>query len=331
MGVLGDAFGWSSSPIYQGFDKNRNALGSAASGLIGATSFTQGAKGIANGLMSGNAFDQANQLREAELQKQKEAVNQTLAFLQESAPDLSPLVASGALTPFQALQQAAERKQQAQSQGQVKPIEINGQLVDPSTGQVIGDYRDPSAGPSLTGLPSSYQEYVLSIQDPKYADFRTNAPVPAKAPTEAERKAAALTTVTRKDAEILFGDGTPQKPGIFDALGNGWDQSKSFGAFGINPLAGTASSDFKVAKDAISNITQSYLYAMSGATAPPEEVRKIAEQVTPQPLDSPDQKKWKRERLLSMYAAIEGGQGNAAPSSSQNFVYNPSTGRLEPQ
>lgn len=134
----------------------------------------------------------------------------------------------------------------------------------------------------------------------------------AKPPTEAERKAGALTTVTQKDAGLLFG--TPEKPGIFEALG-GWGDSAlqaNIPFTNAQPLAGLASSDFKVAKDAISNITQSYLYAMSGATAPPEEVRKIAEQVTPQPFDSPAQKQAKRDRLLAMYQAIEGAQGNAA-------------------
>lgn len=313
MGLV-EMFLGKENPFSQYVADNRNKIHGAFAGLGQGANVSAGMGSAALGAQRGGFVDDVATQQRAEEEKRIGQINQTAQFLRaKGAEDLAAAVEGGMTSGADAFNQWYQQANAPVEQ--IKPIEVNGQLVNPMTGEVLGDYRDPQAsGPSLSGMPSNYQEYVLSTQDPGYADFRTNAPAAAKPPTEAERKASALTTVTQQDAALLFGNGTPEQPGIFEALGNGWDQTKSFGAFGINPLAGTASSDFKVAKDAISNITQSYLYAMSGATAPPEEVRKISEQVTPQPLDSPDQKRWKRERLLAMYQAIEGAQGNAAPS-----------------
>lgn len=275
--------------------------------------------GLANSTSIGNAFGVATQhqraqqshrdayaKQEAEEAKRQETINQTAEFLREKGyTDLLAGVESGGMDMGAAWTEALRR---GQPQAAKPPIEVGGVLVDPVTLQPVFDSRQPEKPPAPPSgykwNPDGTQSYVPGgPADPAFAT--------PKAPTEAERKAGALTTVTQKDAALLFGDGT--NPGIFDALGGTVDQSLQAGAFGLNPLAGLASSDYKVAKDAISNITQSYLYAMSGATAPPEEVRKISEQVTPQPLDSPEQKKAKRDRLLAMYQAIEGAQGNAAP------------------
>lgn len=295
------------NPISQWVAPRRNSLLGFGAGML-----SNNWGDIGKSTMQGMALDREYAMEAEEQAKAEEQTNVTRSWLeQQGFTDLVPLVDAG--QAGLAYGEALKRMQPGYGATEaIKPIEVNGQLVNPMTGEVLGDYRDPQATtPSLSGMPSDYQQYVLSTQDPGYAEFRTNAPVAPKAPTEAERKAMALTTVTQQDAALLFGDGT--NPGIFDALGGTVDQSLQIGGFGINPLAGLASSDYKVAKDAISNITQSYLYAMSGATAPPEEVKKISEQVTPQPLDSPEQKAWKRERLLAMYRAIEGAQGNAAP------------------
>lgn len=52
----------------------------------------------------------------------------------------------------------------------VRPIEVNGQLVNPMTGEVIGDYRTPDAGPAPTDDMREYefarsQGYKGSFQD----------------------------------------------------------------------------------------------------------------------------------------------------------------------
>lgn len=289
------------NPVSQWVEPRRNALmGLSAGFLSGDPSRAM------TGAMQGAQLDQQYSQLQAEQAQEAEQTNMTKEWLrQRGRDDLLPLVDAG--QGMFALQQAT---QPAEAPGS-NLMEVGGQLYNPEDGSWISPPQ--SSVPSMSGMPSSYQEYVLSQQDPGYAQFRATPAAP-KPPTEAERKAGALTTVTQKDAGLLFGNNTPENPGIFDALG-GWGDSAlqaNIPFTNAQPLAGLASSDFKVAKDAISNITQSYLYAMSGATAPPEEVRKIAEQVTPQPFDSPAQKQAKRDRLLAMYQAIEGAQGNAA-------------------
>lgn len=244
--------------------------------------------------------DQQYQLQ-ADQAQEAEQTNMTKEWLrQRGRDDLIPLVDAG--QGMFALQQATAKPEGMDpftlSPGQVR-YGPNGEIIaqgGPDTPAAPSGYTWAAPG-QLTYIPGGPNDPAMATQKP---------------PAEAERKAGALTTVTQKDAGLLFG--TPEKPGIFEALG-GWGDSAlqaNIPFTNAQPLAGLASSDFKVAKDAISNITQSYLYAMSGATAPPEEVRKIAEQVTPQPFDSPDQKRAKRDRLLAMYQAIEGAQGNAA-------------------
>lgn len=67
------------------------------------------------------------------------------------------------ITPYQqaqlqmAQQEHALRMQQAMQPEPVKPIAINGQLVNPMTGQVLGDYRDEAgAGGTEYGLQPQY-------------------------------------------------------------------------------------------------------------------------------------------------------------------------------
>lgn len=63
------------------------------------------------------------------------------------------------MTPYQQAQIELERQKLAlDMQPQpVKPIEVNGQLVDPTTGQVLGDYRDEAgAGGTEYGLTPQY-------------------------------------------------------------------------------------------------------------------------------------------------------------------------------
>ena len=83
-------------------------------------------------LMASNmqGIDQRAQERET-----MQRMNQTIAYLQSvGRDDLVALVQAG-MDPGSALQESAP----------VQPIEINGQLVDPTTGAVIGDYRTPEA------------------------------------------------------------------------------------------------------------------------------------------------------------------------------------------
>lgn len=299
---------WGETDWWKGIQSKNgaNALIGLGTGLLQGNTFAKGLAAGGQGFMQGSQLDEQYAAEAERKAKEEQGLNSTIEYMRSKGyTDLLAGVESGGMDMGAAWTEALRR---GQPQAPKPPIEVGGVLVDPVTFQPVFDSRQPEKPPAPPSgyrwNPDGTQSYVPGgPADPAFAT--------PKAPTEAERKAGALTTVTQQDAALLFGDGT--NPGIFDALGGTVDQSLQAGAFGLNPLAGLASSDYKVAKDAISNITQSYLYAMSGATAPPEEVKKISEQVTPQPFDSPEQKKAKRDRLLAMYQAIEGAQGNAAP------------------
>jgi hypothetical protein len=64
-------------------------------------------------------------------------LNQTIAYLES--------IGRGDLAALAAIDAGAALQQSARQPETVQPIEINGQLVDPITGAVIGDYRTPEA------------------------------------------------------------------------------------------------------------------------------------------------------------------------------------------
>lgn len=269
--------------------------------------------GLANSTNIGGAFGQATNrmaqmqpyrdeqaLRASEQAKQAEALNQTTEWLRQNGKDaLYAAVQSGAMAPGEAWKVALEEDAAAR-QG-VKPIEINGQLVDPATGQVVGDYRNPTAAPAPIEING---QLVDPITRQVVGDYRTPEQIGGPKLTDAQRKASSLYTVVAPDAELLLG--TDGKSGLFDQLGDGGSQFwNGVGAAGVNPMAGLASGNFQSAKDAVTNIAQSYLYAMSGAAAPAEEVKKIADLVTPNPGDSQQRKDEKRRRLQSYVLAVQ--------------------------
>lgn len=281
--------------------------------------------GLSNSTNIGNAFGAAtNRMQQmepyrAEMAQQEETAaklaeqtNVTRSWLeQQGFTDLVPLVDAGQADI--AYGEALKRMQPGYGQTEApKPIEVNGQLVDPTTGRVIGDYRDPNSG--QPAAPSGYQWTQEGTQTyiPGGPADPTNQS--GKPPTEAELRAAGLTTVIEPDARLLLGDGTPQNPGIFEALGSGGDQFLSAGIGGIAPLSPFASTEYRQAKDAVTSIAQSYLYSTSGASAPDAEVQRVADSVTPKPFDTPAQIADKKARLEVMVNSVRQKQGNAAPA-----------------
>lgn len=76
--------------------------------------------------------------------------------------DLAEAVAAGALDPQTASAMALTPPEP------VMPVEINGQLVDPTTGQVIGDYRD-AQGMDQTAAIQNYEFMIQNGVDPATA------------------------------------------------------------------------------------------------------------------------------------------------------------------
>lgn len=185
-----------------------------------------------------------------------------------------------------------------------KPIVVNGQLVSPTTGQVVGDYRDPASGPAA---PSGYQwapegGALMPIpggpQDPASA-----APKP---PTDADVRASKLGEVVAPDAALLLGDGTAENPGVYDALSDLGSQVGGADVGGARPGYGLLTSEnYQRATNAVGNIAQSYLYAISGQAAPAGEVAKIVDSVTPKPFESKQAIEEKKARLATYVKAIQ--------------------------
>jgi len=152
-GKIGDVFGWTNNPIYKNLASNKNALMSFGAGLASGNSWSDGLANGVGAIPIGAARDDAYALMQEDKAKQAEALNQTTEWLRANGKDaLYAAVQSGAMAPSQAWQIALD--EDAASRQGVKPIEINGQLVNPATGEVMGDYRDQvgQAGSTEFGL-----------------------------------------------------------------------------------------------------------------------------------------------------------------------------------
>lgn len=282
------------------------------------TQFTQRNSGLLTGLgtsllsdgmnfapaQAGAAMDrQAAAQRDADA-KLAASTNATKQWLAQKYPDLAQAVEAG-LPVSQAWQEAFNR-QNAKVETP-KPLEINGQLVDPNTYQVLGDFRDPATGPAA---PSGYRWKADGG-----LEFIPNGPAdPAmaanKPPTDADVRGAKLSSVIQGDKELLLGAN-----GVYDKLADPWSQAVGaevgVGGVGVGrPGLAFTSSDYQSATNALTNIAQSYLYAISGQAAPAEEVAKIIESVTPKFGESADSVKNKKARLASYVAAIEASRYN---------------------
>lgn len=119
-------------------DQNTNWLGSVGAGLASRGNFADKLANIAALQPQGRAAD-------ATAQQKLDATNQTAAFFHNNGrDDLAQLVTAGQAPQAFAIWQA----DQAKSSKSNAPIEVNGQLVDPTSFQVLGDYRTPGGNQS---------------------------------------------------------------------------------------------------------------------------------------------------------------------------------------
>ena len=136
----------------------------------------------------------------------------------------------------------------------------------------------------------------------------TGAPIPGTEPkpTDAQRRLGALATVVAPDAALVLGDGTPENPGVFDSLSDLGNQAAGVDVFGSKPGFGLAESDYQRGINALTNIAQSYLYAMSGQAAPAAEVQKIVATMLPVPFEDKKSVADKKARVATYVKAIQG-------------------------
>jgi hypothetical protein len=160
---------------------------------------------------------------------------------------------------------------------------------------LTGKLPDSSGG----SLPTSYREFQLAQQDPAYAAQLSSST--SKPPTDAQRRATQLASVVNPELKVVEEN--------WDELANGWNQvggaNVGVGGVGIGtPGKMLTSSGYQRATNALNTIAQSYLYSVSGAAAPAEEVRKLVESVTPFFGEDETSRKDKKARVQQMVEAI---------------------------
>lgn len=278
FGEDSDAAKWTGS--------NSNTLLSLGSALLSG-----GPRLDFSGVASGAAQDDRRRAAGAEWEQQAKTDNQTKAYLRQKFPDLADQVDAG-LPVSEAWNEVFRRQQGGPA---IKPMEINGQLVDPTTGKVLGDYRDPAAGPAS---PSGYRASAdggLEFIPGGPADPSTQAKT-----TEAQRRNQQLASVIAPELTTVE---------------TNW---KALTDLGNQTTLGVASPEYQQASNALGTIAQSYLYSVSGAAAPAEEVRKIVDSVTPKIGESKASADQKLRRVKQMAQAVIDAGGGVAPVATSN-------------
>lgn len=290
------------NPLAQWSGQNQNLLGALSAGLAQGPTF---GRGVANGLaMAPQAkmldMQAADKLKEKALRDQQQ--NATKALLTKEAPDLAQLLDTG-IPMGEVWGEYLRRKKPG---GGLDPT---ANMQDWNFGQQNPGYWD-ALHPGQSGggkLPTSYEEYLLAQENPGYAATLSSST--SKPPTDAQRRATQLTAVVAPDAKLLLGDET--SPGVFESMADAGNQTA--GGLDINgwkPLRGFTDPKYQQATNALTNIAQSYLYAISGQAAPAAEVAKIVESVTPKMGESEQSVRDKKARLKSYVDAIALGQKN---------------------
>jgi len=280
----------------------RNVLASLGAGLASGRNFGDGVANALRGLPGAMQADdqvarmeQEERERQAAIEEQQRLRAKYSQFFQTNGqPEYAQLVADGVLEPGDAYfkwkggQPAPAKPEYREVDGKLLKI-VNDDVsvaFDPGAKQPAAPsgyrYKDDGALEAIPGGPATHQNK----------------------PTDAQVRASSLAGQVQPDVELLLG--TAEQPGVFEAMGNGVDQAlNGVNIFGMKPATGFISEDYKRAQNAVTNIAQSYLYVTSGAAAPAEEVKKIADLVTPAPFDPPAVIADKKARLQSYVKSIE--------------------------
>lgn len=146
----------------------RNMLAGLGAGLLNGN---PGA-GIIEGRQADDAYatqQKQDAERQAEIAKAAERTNATVEYFKSKGYDDLVAAAAGGAPMGNLWSEALARGMPQAPADPVKGIEINGQLVNPITGEPMGDFRSPAAGPTTRTLtaqevqqmglpPGSYQQ-----------------------------------------------------------------------------------------------------------------------------------------------------------------------------
>lgn len=290
MGIASLLLG-AENPFAQWTNQNQNLLGAIGAGLGQGQNIQSG---LSAGLSQLPQAKQLDQIASEKLKAEKLAetqANATQNWLQANHPDLAQMVQAG-MPVSEAWQTAMDRMK---PQAAPKPIEINGQLVDPNTYDVLGDFRTPET-PKEPTAPTGYRFGVNGSLE--YIPGGPADPATAGKTTEATRRNQQLAKVIIPEMQTLEQN--------WNALADVGNQ-----AAGSNDMTmGLTSPQYQQAKNSLKTIIASYLYSVSGATANPGEVENQASILTPRFGESPESVQAKLARVKTMVqAVVEAAQG----------------------
>lgn len=164
------------------------------------------------------------------------------------------------------------------------------QMQQPSAMPQQGNAQPPmmpmqgGQGSSMSGMPPQVGTGGIQLTAGK----------PNRNVTSTQAQAMTLETMASPDAA------TAEK--LYSALGNKTDLAKAYGGK-IGEYF--QSPDYQVAADAVTNVTQSYLYTASGANSPDKEFDRQLKLVMPTIIDSPQRIVAKKKRLQRMMYAMQ--------------------------
>jgi hypothetical protein len=151
---LASQFGWTG--VNDFIDPRRNTLMGLGAGLLSGNLGNAGLYA-----MKGKEADDAyatSQKAEAERQQQ---IHQTASFIAKTRPDLLDLPIDKAWGVY-----LQDRKSQPD-----KPLVVNGQVIDPQTMQVMGDFRTPAS--KTAAVSTEIQNYEYGLNHPGFAEAQT--------------------------------------------------------------------------------------------------------------------------------------------------------------
>jgi len=169
----------------------------------------------------------------------------------------------------------------------------------PTLSKVMADQMSPpSAGVSINmgdyKVPPKYR-----YKDPNNPDAGVELiPGVATDRSESEQKGDVLLATVEPDYQTALT--------TYGALSDPVGLAASYGG---NLGRYFQSGEFQSGSDAITSVAQSYIYAISGAQAPEQEVRRIAQLVMPAMNDKPQALELKKKRLGAMVQAIRAKTG----------------------
>lgn len=316
--LLGD-----NNPFSQWASQNSGLLGSVGGGIAQGTNLGQGLSYAAQNVPQGKAVDlQARQQMEATqkaeaLTAQAEALKTKYAdfFNQNGQPDYAHAVADGIMEPGAAYGQWMQGKNAAAP----KPLEINGQLVDPNTYQVLGDFRTPGAGANAPTLTSIYD--ANGREQKGYMNGNDFVPVGSpKANIERPEFNAAQALAAGYADRMTEADKILDDPNLAAVQTDIGERGKAAVPFIGNMLT---SPEFQQAEQAQRDFINAILRRESGAAIAESEFASAKKQYFPQPGDSPQVLEQKK---LNRINAIKGVARSAGPAYEQPGAATPAAG-----